>query len=109
MQPAVPRQVLSKVRNAYGAWKDTQPDRGPRAAEFAASWRAEHGHGPSIMQLCSGMDWRLESRELRGFIVQRLVANEWLTHTFPVPWTLRPGKAGQGSGHSAGVFRSGKR
>ncbi|MGW7642093.1 hypothetical protein [Streptomyces decoyicus] len=108
MQPGLPMQAMPKVQTAYGAWKDTQPERGPRAAAFAASWRAEHGHGPSITQLCGGLGWPLEPRELRAFIVQRLVANEWLTHTFPVPWTLRPGKASQGSGPSAAVFRSGK-
>ncbi|MFG2827368.1 hypothetical protein ACGFWI_07870 [Streptomyces sp. NPDC048434] len=108
LQQGLSMQVMPKVRTAYAAWKYTQPDRGPRAAEFAATWRAEHGHGPSITQLCGGMGWPLESRELRAFIVQRLVATEWLTHTFPVPWTLRPGKAGQGSGPSAAVFSAGK-
>ncbi|GAB7036052.1 hypothetical protein JCM4914_75130 [Streptomyces platensis subsp. malvinus] len=108
MQPSLPMQVRPKARAAYGAWKDTQPDRGPRAAEFAATWRAEHGHGPSITQLCSGLGWPVGSRELRAFIVKRLVANEWLTHTFPVPWTLRPGKAAQESKSSAPAFSSGK-
>lgn len=108
MQPGVPLEVLPKVRTAYGAWKDTQPDRGPRAAEFAASWRAEHGHGPSITQLCWGMGWRLKSCGLRRFIVERLVTDEWLTNTFPVPWTLRPGKAFQESRPPAAVFSCGR-
>ncbi|WJY43252.1 hypothetical protein QT196_39015 (plasmid) [Streptomyces sp. P9-2B-2] len=108
MQPGLPIQALPKVRTAYGAWKDTQPDRGHHAAEFAATWRAEHGHGPSITQLCSGLGWPVESRELRAFIVKRLVDNERLTHTFPVPWTLRPGKAAQESKTTAPVFRYGK-
>lgn len=109
MQQGLPLQAMAKVHTAYGAWKDTQPDRGPRAAEFAATWRAEHGHGPSIAQLCSGLGWPLESRDLRAYIVQRLVANEWLTHTFPVPWTLRPGKSVQENRPPAAVFSSGTR
>jgi len=95
MRPATQMKVLPRVRTAYGAWKDTQPDRGPHAAEFAAAWRAEHGHGPSIRQLCSGLGWSAGPRELQVFIVRRLIANEWLTDTAPVPWTLRPGKAAQ--------------
>ncbi|MGW7489447.1 hypothetical protein [Streptomyces sp. NPDC054786] len=109
MQQGLPMQARPKVRTAYGAWKDTQPDRGPCAAEFAARWRAEHGHGPSIMQLCSELGWPLESPELRAFIVERLVANAWLTHTFPVPWTLRPGTAGQTIVSSAALAGSGTR
>ncbi|MFF4283180.1 hypothetical protein ACFY0Z_30910 [Streptomyces kronopolitis] len=101
LQPALPLQTPHRVRAAYGEWKDTQPDRGPRAAEFAAAWRAAHGHGPSIAQLCSGLGWPPQPRELRAFIIKRLVANEWLTHTFPVPWTLRPGTAGQPGGTPA--------
>lgn len=104
LQTGLPLQTPHKVRASYGAWKDTQPDRGPRAAEFAAAWRAEHGHGPSITQLCSGLGWPLQSRELRTFIIKRLVANEWLTHTFPVPWTLRPGAADQASGSLTPAF-----
>jgi hypothetical protein len=82
-----------KVHTAYGVWKDTQPDRGPRAAQFTAAFRAEHGHGPSMKQLCEGLGWQEQSRDLRHFIVLRLIANEWLTNTAPVPWTLRPGRA----------------
>lgn len=93
MSDAVPAQFLPRVRTAYGAWKDTQPDRGPRAAQFAAAFRAEHGHGPSVKQLCVGLGWGDQQHELRNFIVQRLIANEWLTNTAPVPWTLRPGRA----------------
>ncbi|MGX1977125.1 hypothetical protein [Streptomyces kronopolitis] len=103
MQQGLPVQATSKVRTAYSAWKETQLDRGLRAAEFAATWRAEHGHGPSIAQLCRGLEWPLESRDLRAYIVQRLVANGWLTHTFPVPWTLRPGKAAEEGSPPAAV------
>jgi len=93
MRPAVPMQIPLRVRNAYGAWKDSHPDRGPSSLQFAAAFRAQHQHGPSLKQLCAGMGWQIESRELRSFIVQRLITNEWLTNTAPVPWTLRPGKA----------------
>lgn len=86
-----PRKMLV----AYAAWKETQPDRGPRAAEFAAAFREEHHHGPSIKQLCEGLGWGGQQRELRNFITQRLIANEWLTNTAPMPWTLRPGRAAQ--------------
>lgn len=92
MRPAVPMQIPLRVRNAYGAWKDSHPDRGPHALQFAAAFRAQHQHGPSLKQLCEGMGWQIEARELRSFIVQRLITNEWLTNTPPVPWTLRPGK-----------------
>ncbi|MCX4481655.1 hypothetical protein OOK44_35370 [Streptomyces cellulosae] len=108
-QPAVPMQVPLRVRTAYGAWKDSHPDRGPRALQFAAAFRAQHHHGPSIKQLFEGMDWKIESRELRGFIVQRLITNEWLTNTAPVPWTLRPGKAAQSGGAPAAVLSPGRR
>ncbi|MET7714426.1 hypothetical protein [Streptomyces sp. NPDC005407] len=76
MRDAVPAQFVPRVRTAYGAWKDTQPDRGPRAAQFAAAFRAEHSHGPSIKQLFEGLGWRVQQRELRNFITQRLIANE---------------------------------
>ncbi|MGW7360426.1 hypothetical protein ACWGI0_28290 [Streptomyces sp. NPDC054802] len=91
-------QFFSKnVKAAYGGWKNAHPDRGPLSAEFTVAFRAEHGHGPSYRQLCSGLGWDTK-RSLRGFIVVRLLANEWLTGTAPVPWTLRPGKAAQAQG-----------
>lgn len=89
------------VRVAYRAWKDTQPDRGPRAAQFAAGFRAEHGHGPSVRQLCDGLGWEVERAQLRSFIIARLVTNGWLAKTGPVPWTLRPGDAAQVDAPSA--------
>ncbi|MGW0926081.1 hypothetical protein ACWD3J_44725 [Streptomyces sp. NPDC002755] len=85
------------VREAYGSWKEKHPDRGPLASQFTIAFRAEHGHGPSCNQLCSGMGWNLP-RTLRTFIVRQLLANEWLTDTAPVPWTLRPGKTAQAHG-----------
>ncbi|MFD8608563.1 hypothetical protein [Streptomyces sp. NPDC059631] len=85
------------VKNAYGEWKDAHPDRGPQAAEFTVAFRAEHGHGPSYAQLCAGLGWALKG-PLRGFVVKRLLANEWLTDTGTVPWTLRPGPAAQAQG-----------
>ncbi|MFD9541459.1 hypothetical protein [Streptomyces sp. NPDC060022] len=97
MRKAVPAQTPASVRTAYGVWKDSQPDCGPRAAEFAAAFRAEHGHGPSVKQLCVGLGWKKQSRDLRILIVRRLIADEWLTNTEPVPWTLRPGRAAQTS------------
>ncbi|MET8676112.1 hypothetical protein ABZW18_00520 [Streptomyces sp. NPDC004647] len=94
----VPPQFFSKnIKAAYGEWKNDHPDRGPLAAEFTVAFRTEHGHGPSYTQLCSGLGWDL-NRSLRGFVVRRLLANEWLTDTAPVPWTLRPGKAAQAQG-----------
>ncbi|WP_432014746.1 hypothetical protein [Streptomyces cucumeris] len=85
------------VKNAYGEWKDSHPDRGPQAAEFTVAFRAEHGHGPSYAQLCAGLGWGLKG-PLRGFVVKRLLVNEWLTDTGSVPWTLRPGQAAQAQG-----------
>ncbi|MFJ7200945.1 MULTISPECIES: hypothetical protein [unclassified Streptomyces] len=85
------------VREAYGAWKEEHPDRGPLAARFTIAFRTEHGHGPSYNQLCVGLGWDLP-RSLRSFIVGRLLANEWLTDTAPVPWTLRPGNTAQAHG-----------
>lgn len=85
------------VREAYGSWKEQHPDRGPLAAQFTVAFRAEHGHGPSFNQLCSGMGWN-RPRTLRAFIVHRLLVNEWLTDTAPVPWTLRPGMTAQAHG-----------
>ncbi|WP_229699919.1 hypothetical protein [Streptomyces kronopolitis] len=90
-------QFFSKwIKNACGEWKEAHPDRGPQAAEFTVDFRAEHGHGPSYNQLCS-VGWDV-CRSVRGFIVQRLLSNEWLTDTSPVPWTLRPGQAAQALG-----------
>ncbi|WP_411146308.1 hypothetical protein [Streptomyces sp. x-80] len=85
------------VKTAYGEWKDAHPDRGPRSAEFTVTFRAEHGHGPSYAQLSAGLGWGLKG-PLRGFVVKRLLANEWLTDTGTVPWTLRPGQAAQAQG-----------
>ncbi|WP_257137992.1 hypothetical protein [Streptomyces sp. b84] len=89
--------VPRKVKIAYGQWKDEHPDRGPQAAEFTVAFRAEHGHGPSFRQLGNGLGWTLP-RPVLGFAVSRLVANEWLTKTREVPWTLRPGTAAQQQG-----------
>ncbi|MEV6792261.1 hypothetical protein AB0M87_09725 [Streptomyces sp. NPDC051320] len=109
MAKPVPPPFLSWVRTAYGEWKNSHPDRGPRAARFAANFRAEHGHGPSGKQLCEGVGWGDQPSELRSFIVRRLVANEWLTSTAPVPWTLRPGRAARAgaSGAAPTVTRAG--
>jgi hypothetical protein len=85
------------VREAYGSWKEQHPDRGPLAARFTVAFRAEHGHGPSYNQLCTGLGWDLP-RSLRTFIVRRLLGNEWLTETAPKPWTLRPGNTAQAHG-----------
>ncbi len=85
------------AREAYGAWKEQHPDRGPLAARFTITFRADHGHGPSYNQLCTGLGWDLP-RTLRTFIVRRLLANEWLTETAPKPWTLRPGRTAQAHG-----------
>ncbi|MFJ1823397.1 hypothetical protein [Streptomyces sp. NPDC088178] len=91
-------QFFSKsIKAAYGQWKNAHPDRGRLAAEFTVAFRAEHGHGPSYRQLCSGLGWNVK-HSLHGFIVKRLLANAWLTETAPVPWTLRPGKAAQAQG-----------
>lgn len=95
MRKAVPVQCDEDVRTAYDEWEKTQQDRGPRAAEFAAAFRADHGHGPSFKQLCQGLGWKKQPRALRALIVGRLIADAWLTNTEPVPWTLRPGKAYQ--------------
>ncbi|MEU8678162.1 hypothetical protein [Streptomyces sp. NPDC048560] len=97
----VPVPLQRKVLLAYEEWEPTQPDRGPRAAEFAAAFRAEHGHGPSARQLCLGLGWKKRGRGMWHLIVQRLVADGWLTNTAPVPWTLRPGKAASVPGPTA--------
>ncbi|WP_069173787.1 hypothetical protein [Streptomyces griseus] len=102
MRAAVPVQADDKVRAACAAWEAAHPDEGPRAARFAAAFRASHGHGPSVKQLCLGMGWGKQRRELRVLVVRRLIAGGWLTNTDPVPWTLRPGRAVRdGTGVSA--------
>ncbi|MGW3933996.1 hypothetical protein ACWECC_39035 [Streptomyces microflavus] len=93
------------IKEAYGDWKNSHPDRGPQAAEFTVAFRTEHGHGPSYNQLCSGLGWDV-NRSVRSFIVQRLLVNEWLTDTSPVPWTLRPGKVAQAQGIALPKARS---
>ncbi|WP_405774443.1 hypothetical protein [Streptomyces sp. NBC_00859] len=100
MKTTVRKPCPEQVRTAYTQWQHTQPDRGPRAAEFAAAFRTDHRHGPSIKQLCKGLGWGKQPRPLRAFIVGQLIADGWLTNTGPVPWTLRPGKA-YGGGASA--------
>ncbi|WP_405658763.1 hypothetical protein [Streptomyces sp. NBC_01166] len=92
MRTAVPAQFEEKVRAAYTAWEAKYPAQGPAAAEFAAAFRAAHGHGPSVKQLCKAMGWGKMSRELRIHVIRRLIADGWLMNTDPVPWTLRPGK-----------------
>ncbi|MBC7271488.1 MAG: hypothetical protein H5T76_22735 [Streptomyces sp.] len=98
MVPGRPQFFSKQVKAAYGEWKHAHPDRGRLAAEFTVAFRAEHGHGPSYTQLCSGLGWDLKRRSLRSFVVRRMLANEWLTDTSPVPWTLRPGKAAEAQG-----------
>lgn len=97
MERVRPQFVPQWVKNAYGEWKGAHPDRGPQAAEFTVAFRAEHGHGPSFNQLCSGLGWDV-CRSVRNFIVRRLLSNEWLMETNPVPWTLRPGVMAQAQG-----------
>lgn len=97
MLPAGNKFFPRNVKVAYGQWKDEHPDRGPQAADFTVAFRAEHGHGPSFKQLGDGLGWTLP-RPVLGFVVVRLVANEWLTKTGEVPWTLRPGSAAQQQG-----------
>ncbi|MFJ8750015.1 hypothetical protein ACIREO_11875 [Streptomyces sp. NPDC102441] len=107
MRTAVPAQFGEKARKAYGAWESKYPDQGPAAAEFAAAFRAAHGHGPSVKQLCKALGWGKMSRELRIHVIRRLIADGWLMNTDPVPWTLRPGKAAQAgtSGATATAVR----
>lgn len=95
MLPAGNKFFTQKAKVAYGQWKDEHPDRGPKAAGFTVAFRAEHGHGPSFKQLGDGLGWTLP-RPVLGFVVVR--ANEWLTNTGKVPWTLRPGTAAQQQG-----------
>ncbi|MFD4034549.1 hypothetical protein ACFWVP_29585 [Streptomyces sp. NPDC058637] len=90
----VPAQFGGTVRAAFDAWRDSHPDEGPRAARFTAEFRAAHGHGPSVKQMCKGMGWGKQSRGLRLLITRHLITGRWLTNTEPVPWTLRPGRAG---------------
>ncbi|MEE1738725.1 hypothetical protein [Streptomyces sp. BE147] len=97
MVPGRPQPCPQKTKTAYDEWKSRHPDRGMLAAEFTVAFRAEHAHGPSYTQLCTGLNWKLK-RALRGLVVRRLLANEWLTDTAPVPWTLRPGQAAQDQG-----------
>ncbi|MEU1212465.1 hypothetical protein ACFYSH_14510 [Streptomyces sp. NPDC005791] len=106
MRKAVPAQCEEKVRRAYSTWAATHPDQGPVAAEFAAEFRAAHGHGPSVKQLCEALSWGKMSRQLRIFVIRRLIADGWLMNTDPVPWTLRPGKAATQAG-SPGVSTPG--
>jgi hypothetical protein len=97
MEHVRPQFVPKWIRNTYGEWKETHPDRGSQAAAFTVAFRAEHGHGPSYNQLCSGLGWDV-CRSVRNFIVRRLLSNEWLMDTSPVPWTLRPGAIAQAQG-----------
>lgn len=97
MERVHPQFIPKWIKNAYGEWKEAHPDRGSQAAEFTVVFRAEHGHGPSYNQLCSGLGWDV-CRSVRSFIVRRLLSNEWLMETSPVPWTLRPGVMAQAQG-----------
>ncbi|WP_420713382.1 hypothetical protein, partial [Streptomyces sp. NRRL WC-3549] len=98
MRKPVPAQADDKVRAGYAAWRENQAEPGPRAARFAADFRAAHGHGPSVKQLCLGLSERKQPRRLRIYIVRQLIAEGWLTNTEPVPWTLRPGRAATEAG-----------
>ncbi|MEU0148734.1 hypothetical protein ABZ119_22610 [Streptomyces sp. NPDC006288] len=106
MRKAVPAQFDEKVRAACAAWEVRYPEQGPVAAEFAAAFRVAHGHGPSVKQLCKGLGWGKMSRDLRIFVVRRLIADGWLTNTDPVPWTLRPGRAAQAASAAPAAGRS---
>ncbi|MGA4960344.1 hypothetical protein [Streptomyces lavendulocolor] len=96
--PSRPQFFSQQTKAAYGHWKDTHPERGPQAAAYTVAFRADHGHGPSYQQLCTGLGWGLGNLQVRGFVVQRLLATGWLTSTGTVPWTLRPGPAAQEQG-----------
>ncbi|MFG2197116.1 hypothetical protein [Streptomyces sp. NPDC048639] len=85
------------MKQTYGAWKDQHPDRGSLAARFTVDFRAQHGHGPSYRQLCTGLGWDVPHC-LRTFIVYRLLVNEWLIETVAKPWTLRPGNTAEADG-----------
>lgn len=95
--PSRPQFMSKQTKSLYGQWKEGHPDRGPQAAAFTVAFRTQHGHGPSFRQLGQGMGWDV-THQPRGFIVQRLLANDWLTSTGTVPWTLRPGTAAQDHG-----------
>lgn len=103
--PGRPQFFSKSTAVAYGAWKELHPDRGQMAAEFTVAFRSEHGHGPSFAQLGSGLGWQV-GRALRNFAVRRLLVNEWLTETGPVPWTLRPGQVAQAEGITLPKARS---
>ncbi|MFD5898604.1 hypothetical protein [Streptomyces sp. NPDC060366] len=105
MFPFQPPFFSKNTKAAYARWKDAHPDRGPQAARFTVFFRAGHGHGPSFRQLCKGLGWE-QNCQGRGFVVQRLVSNGWLTSTGPVPWTLRPGPAAQEQGITLPKARS---
>ncbi|MEU8136509.1 hypothetical protein [Streptodolium elevatio] len=92
-----PCRPSDNLRTAYGIWKRAHPDRGPQAAAFTVAFRAQHGHGPSIRQLCTGLGWEMWP-PLRLLVVRRLLADGWLADTAPVPWTLRPGPAANAHG-----------
>ncbi|MFJ3235712.1 hypothetical protein [Streptomyces sp. NPDC086787] len=93
-----PARFSKDAKAAYGQWKNAHPDRGPVAAKFTVDFRAEHGHGPSFKQLGEGLGLQSAGRPLLSFIVERLLANRWLTRTGTVPWTLRPGEAAHAQG-----------
>lgn len=95
--PPPPKATPPAVSYAYAGWKGKHPGRGPAAAAFTVAFRAEHGHGPSYYQLCTGMGWQL-TRPVNLLAIRRLQANGWLTETTPVPWTLRPGGTAQAQG-----------
>ncbi|WP_405824344.1 hypothetical protein OG705_29500 [Streptomyces sp. NBC_00838] len=97
MRPFGPAFFSTYTKSAYARWKDAHPDRGPQAARFTVFFRAGHGHGPSFRQLCKGLGWT-QNHQGRGFVVERLLLNGWLTSTGEVPWTLRPGPAAQEQG-----------
>jgi hypothetical protein len=98
MHPSRPQFFSKATTAAYVRWKDAHPDRCPQAANFTVACRAEHGRGPSFTQLFEGLGWETPHRQLRGYVVRRLLANGWLTNTGTVPRTLRPGAAAQEQG-----------
>ncbi|MCX4625156.1 hypothetical protein [Streptomyces sp. NBC_01443] len=89
-QPQREPFINKRDKRRYHEIKDQQPDRGVAAARFAAAFRSVHRHGPSTRQLCEALGWDRESRAVHAYIVNRLLANGWLTATPPVPWSLRP-------------------
>ncbi|MGI5484707.1 hypothetical protein [Streptomyces lavendofoliae] len=92
--PYQPEFFHKEAEVAYGHWKVSHPERGRQAAADTVVFRAEHGHGLSFRQLCKGRGWGF-NRQVRGLVVGGLMADEWLTATGTVPWTLRPGPAAQ--------------